>query len=172
MTSRFTAISAAVLFALAGCKGIGVDLATSQPIKVDVNVKLDVYQHTDPGAQKKTAAASDALPPDVKLRRKNRMGEVQSLKDSRAVGENHLGLLEIRQQPPGEYGDYTKKLVDDENKDRTAIMQELVRTGNLKLDEVQKQQAELSAKLAYNGEWIEAQQANGSWLWVQKGVVK
>ena len=163
------AISAALLFALGGCKGVPVNLATNQPLHVDINMKLDVYQHADAGVQKKITTAASELPVDVQQRRTNRMGEIQALKNSRVIGENHLGLLEIRSLPPGEYGDYTKQTVDAENKDRTSIMQEVAKNGNLPLAKVQEQQAQLAAKLAFNGEWIEAQQPDGTYKWGQKG---
>jgi uncharacterized protein len=162
-------ISAALLFALAGCKGIGVNLNTTQPIKVDINVKLDVYQHPDAALQKKVAAASADMPADVQLRRKNRMGEVQLLKNSRMVGENHLGLLELRETPPAEFGEYAKRTVDGENSDRTSLMQEIAKKGNLTIADVQKQQADLAFKRAFNGEWVESAQPDGSYKWVQKG---
>ncbi len=163
------AISAAVLFTMAGCKGIGVNLATSQPLHVDINMKLDVYQHSDTSIQKKITAASSDLPVDVQQRRTNRMGEIQGLKNSRVVGENHAGLLEIRNLPPGEYGTYTKQTVDAENSDRTTIMQQVSKNEDLPLAKVQEQQAQLAFKLAFNGEWIEPTQPDGTYKWIQKG---
>ena len=168
-TSLCTAISMAVLLGAAGCRGIGVNLATTQPLKVDINMKLDVYQHNDTSIQKKIATASSDLPVDVQQRRTNRMGEIQGLKNSRVVGENHLGLLEIRNLPPGEYGAYTKQTVDAENSDRTTIMQQVSKNENLPLEKVQQQQGNLAFKLAFNGEWIEPAQPDGTYKWIQKG---
>ncbi len=55
LMSRCMVISAAVLFAMAdACKGIGVNLATSQPLHVDINMKLDVYQHSDTSIQRRS----------------------------------------------------------------------------------------------------------------------
>ena len=163
------AISGALLFAFSGCTGIGVNLSTVQPLNVDINMKLDVYQHADATVQKTVSAATTDIPVDVQTRRQNRMGEVQVLKNSRTVGENHLGLLEIRDMPPGEYGEYTKQTVDAENSDRTAIMQQISRKENLPLAKVQEQEADLATKRAFNGEWIEPRQPDGTYKWVQKG---
>ena len=58
-----------LLLALAGCKSIGVDLGTQQPLKVDIAMKLDVYQHGDGSAQKKT----NAPPTDVATTRRDRL---------------------------------------------------------------------------------------------------
>lgn len=161
--------SGLLLFALAGCSGIGVNLTTAEPLNVNVNVKLDVYQHADTTVQKKVAAASADLPLDAQTRRRNRMGEVQKLKNSRTVGENHLGLLVIRDMPPGEYGDYTKETVDAENNDRTTIMQQIAKKANVPLAQVQEQEATLAAKRAFSGEWIEQAKPDGTYEWVQKG---
>ena len=166
---RCTAISTALLFALAGCTGIGVNLGTEKPLAVDINMKLDVYQHADAAVQNKVAAASTDLPVDVRMRRKNRLGEVNVLKNSRTVGENHLGLLEIKLLPPGDYGDYVKRTVDAENKDRMEIMQDISKKENLPIDKVQAEQARLAVNRAYNGEWIEITQPDGTFKWVQKG---
>ena len=168
---RCTAISGALLFALvgSGCTGIGVNLGTEKPLSVDINMKLDVYQHGDATVQKKVAAANADLPVDIRTRRKNRMGEVQILKNSRTVGENHLGLLEVRTPAPGEYGTYVKETVDAENKDRTQIMEDISKKDNLTLAQVQAEQARLAANRAFNGEWIETTLPDGSFQWVQKG---
>lgn len=136
---------------------------------MDINVKLDVYQHGDASVQKKISNGSADLPADVQLRRKNRMGEVQGLKNSRVVGENHLGLLDLREEPPGEYADYARKTLDAENRDRLLLMQEISRKGNVPLADVQRQQADLAAKRAFNGEWVEAAQLDGSFKWRKKG---
>jgi uncharacterized protein YdbL (DUF1318 family) len=78
-------------------------------------------------------------------------------------------LLELREMPPGEYGDYAKKTVDAENRDRMAIMQEIAKKSNLSLGDVQKQQADLAFKRAFNGEWMETAQPDGTLKWVHKG---
>lgn len=172
--SRCTAISGAFLLALAGsgCTGIGVNLGTEKPLAVDINMKVDVYQHTDTTVQKKVAAATNDLPVDVRTRRKNRMGEVQVMKNNRTVGENHLGLLHIMTLPPGDYGVYVKHAVDAENEDRLEIMNDIAKKDNLPLDQVEAEHARLAANRAFNGEWIEIAQSDGSFSWVQKGSEK
>lgn len=168
--SMLRCISGVLLLALAGCSGIGVNLGTEKPLAVDINMKLDVYQHTDTAVQKKVAVATSTdLPVDVRTRRKNRLGEINVLKNSRTVGENHLGLLDIRTLPPGDYGDYVKRTVDAENKDRLDIMQEISKKENLPLEKVQAEQARLAANRSFNGEWIELVQPTGTFKWVQKG---
>src|SRR3954468_20899449 len=87
------------LLFLTGCRGVNVDLGTQQPLKVDIAMKLDVYQHGD-GA---TAKKANAPAVDVVTTRRNRLAEVQALNDQRIVGENHAGYLEARNTPPGKF---------------------------------------------------------------------
>ena len=146
-----------------------MNLSTPKPLKVNINVKLDVYQHGQPTSQKTAAVAETGTPEAVEDRRRLRLGELQPLKNSRLVGENHLGLLEIRNPTPGEYGDYVSEIVAAENKDRMALMESMAKTQNIPLAAVQKQQAENAVHSAFNGEWIEVQKPDGTYSWTQKG---
>lgn len=164
------------LTVFAGCTGLPtIDIGTKQPLKVDplkvdLNMRVDVYQHADPTVQKRVVAAQSTTTEDPQTRLRNRMGEVQVLKNNRLVGESSKGLLEIRNQPPGEFGDYVQRTVEAENKDRAAMMQDIAQKKNLALKEVQRQQAELARNKAFNGEWIEVPQTDGSLVWKQKGM--
>ena len=56
MSSRLAVRSAALLVAaltVAGCSSIPINVGTTEPVKVDIAMKVDVYQHADPGAAKK-----------------------------------------------------------------------------------------------------------------------
>lgn len=160
---------------LAGCtNGPTINIGTKQPLKVDplkvdLNMRVDVYQHADTTVQKRVASAQPTATEDAQTRLRNRMGEIQVLKNNRLVGESRKGLLEIRSQSPGEFGEYVQRTVDTENKDRTAMMQEIAQKKNLVLEEVQRQQAELARNKAFNGEWIEVPQPDGTFAWKQKG---
>ncbi len=161
---------------LAGCaNGPTINIGTKQPLKVDplkvdLNMRVDVYQHADASVQKRVTGAQPAGNEDVQTRLRNRMGDVQVLKNNRLVGESHKGMLEIRNQPPGEFGEYVQRMVEAENKDRSAMMQDISQKKNLPLEEVQRQQAELARNKAFNGEWIEVPQADGAFVWKQKGM--
>ena len=150
--------------ALAGCKTIGVDLGTQQPLKVDIAMKLDVYQHGDATGAKKTSAP----PLDVVTTRRNRLAEVQALKDQRIVGENHAGYLEARNAPPGKFGEYVRQTIDDENADRARLIERLAKERNLTVAAAESQQAEIFRKSAFAGEWIEVPDAGGKFAWKQK----
>lgn len=134
---------------------------------MDINVKLDVYQHADP--ELRPPAPTATVQGDAEARRRDRMGEIQTLKNSRLVGENHLGLLEVRNEPPGEYGKYALATVENENADRLKTMEQLAERQGVALAAVQKQQAELWRERAFGGEWIEVPAPTGGWAWAQKG---
>ncbi len=95
MTGR--AFSGLAMLLLAGCSSIPVNVGTTEPVKVDIAMKVDVYQHADPGAAKKVVVQPP--PTDVAKARRSRMAEIQLLKNSRIVGENHAGYLEVRTRP-------------------------------------------------------------------------
>jgi uncharacterized protein YdbL (DUF1318 family) len=155
-----------VAIGLAGCNSIPIDVGTSQPVKVDIAMKVDVYQHADPNAGKKVIVQPP--PTDVAKSRRSRMAEIQILKNSRIVGENHAGYLEVRNSPPGEYGDYVRGTVDAENADRARLIEKLAKEKGLSVAETERQQAELFRKNAFAGEWIEVPDADGKFAWEQK----
>ena len=170
-----TPLVSLILILLAGCSLPTVNLGTKEPlkvdpVKVDLNMRVDVYQHADTAVQKRVAASQPAVTEDVQTRLRNRMGEVQVLKNNRLVGESRKGLLEIRNQPPGEFGDYVQRIVEAENKDRLAMIEEIAQKQHLRREEVERQQAELARNKAFNGEWIEVQQPDGTFAWKQKGM--
>ena len=150
--------------ALAACSSIPIDVGTKEPVKVDISMKVDVYQHGDPSGPKKAAPP----PTDVAKSRRMRMGEIQILKNSRLVGENHAGALEVRTLPPGEYGDYVKTTVDAENSDRARLIEKLAKEKNIPVSQAERQQAELFHTSAFAGEWVEVGDAEGKFAWKQK----
>jgi len=164
MTFRPTLALAAL--ALSGCTSIPIDVGTKDPVKVDIAMKVDVYQHADPNGPKKTAP--QPAPTDAAKSRRNRMGEIQVLKNSRLVGESHAGALEIRTLPPGEYGDYVKTTVDAENSDRGRLIEKLAKEKNIPVSQAERQQAELFQKGAFVGEWVEVADADGKYALKQK----
>ena len=131
-----------------------IQLNTPEPIKVDMKITLDVYQHEAGGKEKDVKKKSTA---GAKLNRRkyNRQKEIQELKNSRLVAETHRGLLFLREQPAGEYGEYVKKTVDAENTDRKALMIEDAARQKRELHEIEKERWENAVKNAFPGEFIE-----------------
>lgn len=162
---------AACALGLAGCKAPSINLSTNQPIKVDIAMRLDVYQHSDGGASpaatpKPEAAAGAAIEPGK--RRKDREADIQVFKNSRYIGEGHDGLLVILETPEGATGDYVRHTVAAENADRMAEMKSYAKSQKLSLAEVQTGQGELWQKRSFKGEWIEIKGPDGGYKWVQK----
>jgi uncharacterized protein YdbL (DUF1318 family) len=152
---------AAPLLLLAACNPT-VQVATPEPLKVDVSMRVDIYQH----------ATGDAPPEgpeaEAQTRRRARMAEIQNLKNARTVGEDRHGLLAIVQAPPGEYGDYVRRTVEAENADRLALMKQLAAERRVPLSQIETEQATLWRERTFAGEWIEEQEPDGTWRWVQK----
>lgn len=154
---------------LSGCKAPTVNLSTPDPIKVDIAMRLDVYQYSSNST--KTAAQKPGAPQapvDAESRRRNRMADIQDFKNNRFAGENHEGLVVILETPSDDYGDYIKKTVAAENADRMEMMKKEAETKKTSLPEIQAQRADLWRKRAFKGEWIEVLQPDGSWKMVQK----
>jgi uncharacterized protein YdbL (DUF1318 family) len=157
--------AAAVVFA-AGCKAPTVNLSTPDPIVVDINMRVDIYERGGSGAKPKAAEVADL--PAAEARRRARMGDIQSFKNSRLVGESHMGQLVVRDQPEGAYGKFVAKTVAEENADRLVMMRQLTTERSMSLEEVQNQQGELWRNRSFSGEWIESPQDNNTWRWMQK----
>jgi len=159
------AITAIALF-LTACAGPTVNLATPQPIKVDIAMRLDVYQHAKEASKKSTSSVPTSIDPAEA--RRNRMADIQTFKNSRLVGEGRDALLAIRVETPGDYGDFIRKTVDAENADRMTLMKSDAEKQKTSLPQIQTKQASLAAKLAFKGEWIEVVKDDGSAEWIQK----
>jgi hypothetical protein len=152
------------LLLAAGC-GPTVNLSTQKPLEVDVTLRVDIYQHRVPGDAATAAAGPTG---DAEKQRRTRMSEIQTLKNSRLVGENRFALLTIRELPSGRYGDYVTATVEAENADRTALMRAMAADRRRPLAEIEAEQAKLWRERAFPGEWIEVQAADGTWQWTQQ----
>lgn len=166
MKNLLTVTTAATALFLTACAGPTVNLATPQPIKVDIAMRLDVYQHAKEASKKSTPTSTTSTDPAEA--RRNRMADIQTFKNSRLVGEGRDALLAIRVETPGDYGDFIRKTVDAENTDRMALMKSDAEKQKTSLPQIQTKQASLAAKLAFKGEWIEVIKADGSAEWIQK----
>lgn len=156
--------AAAVL--LAGCAAPTVNLSTSDPIKVDIAMRLDVYQHTkDAGLKTASARGPDET---AEVRRRNRMADIQNFKNSRLVGEGRDGLLSIRVETEGDAGDYLRKTVAEENADRVSLMKAMAEKERRSLEAIQADQAALWQKRSFQGELIEVLNPDGTFTWIAK----
>jgi len=158
-------IAATLLLTLSSCKLPDVNLATPKPIEVNLNMRLDVYQFSG-DAPKDTEKAKTLAEASERMR--NRSSEIQELKNNRILGEDHRGLVHLREVPGGKWGDRVKQVVVEENDDRMLVMRDQAQKSNRTLMEVQQEQWKLRTARAYKGEWIEvAGEKEGTFKWVQ-----
>ncbi len=178
-----------------GCARVNVG-GSKEPIKVDIAMRLDIYQHvqkdidsienivagdkTNP--EKKvgnnsflncllsTAYAQEGLSPDVEqaaLRRKDRRDVLSSWEAKAVVGENKAGLVEVRSA--GLADGSVDGLVKAENADRMLIYRSLAGKYGETLEQIQKVYAEKLANQAPSGTPIETlNNSTGSSEWKVK----
>ena len=160
-----------------GCARVEVQ-APKEPIKMDISMRLDVYQHVVKDIDEienivsgksatqhawasflvQTAYAGD-LDPAVEaaaIRRRDRKTEVESLLSRGAVGENNQGFLAVRGSDASA-GD----VVNSENADRQAIYEGLAKKNGTSVGEIQKVYAERLRGSAPSGSPI--QTPDGAW---------
>jgi hypothetical protein len=153
---------------LAACKQMPeVPITTPKPLEVNLNMRLDVYQYRgDEPADKEAGKALD----EANTRMRNRMAEIFNFKANELVGENHRGLLDIRQVPAGKWGEDVKKQVSAENEDRMLLMRQKAKDSGRALQEVQDEQWKIRTRQANAKEWIEVPGKNpGTFQWIRAG---
>ncbi|NJK91035.1 MAG: YdbL family protein [Blastochloris sp.] len=124
-------------------------------------MKVEVTTKNEPGTTATTAAANQEASP--RLRQRNRITEIQSLKNDRIVGEAKNGLLVIKKLPiDPAYQEYSKKLVEAENADRGQIYQIEADAQNKPLSFIIAEYARRLRESAFPGEWVE--QEDGTWI--------
>lgn len=147
------------LLCLQGCAP-KVNVAVPDPVKIDVNMNVDVTTRQEDGVAKKQVNELKAA-----LDRRSRMSEVQGLKNDRIVGEDRDGYLEIVRPPKNpEYLKWAKSVVQAENNDRAVIYLSASQKKGEPLEMIQTDYAKLWQERAFPGEWIEKDDGT----WVQK----
>ena len=165
---------------IVGCATLKVQ-APKEPIKVDITMRLDVYQHVQKdidtieslvtGAPKTPekqsllnyftgTAYAQELSPEVEqaaLRRRDRRGELNALEQAGTVGETFLGLVAVKNPGAGS----AEQLVRDENNDRMVIYKAIAEKNGTSVEDVQKLYAERLQQDAPSGTPIEA--GSGNW---------
>lgn len=159
-------LALASMIALSGCKTFpAIPLTTPKPLEVNLNMRLDVYQYRGDEPQNKEVVKTID---EATHRQRNRMEEIQTIKNNRFIGEDHRGLLQLREVPAGDWGAYVKRTIDAENEDRTLLMRHQAKETNKSLNEIQTEQWKQRIEKAFKGEWIEVPGANsGSYKWVK-----
>lgn len=141
----------------AGCSPT-IKVSTPDPVKIDVNMRVDVYSKSDPKKQKDEATQMQAA-----IARRARMAEVQSLKNDRVIGEDREGYLDVRKVPDDKkYAEYQQKIVSSENNDRAVIYLATAQKDGTPMEMVQRDYAKLWRERSFPGEWI--QKDDGTWI--------
>ncbi len=176
-----------------GCARVRVE-APKEAIKLDITMRLDVYQHVqkdidaiegivsgspkaDKLPQKQTFlntfvrnayAQEEALSPEVQqaaLQRKDRLGALSAWEAKGVIGENRLGLVDIRK--PG--SDAAQSLAREENSDRMVIYSALANKNNVSTIEIQEVYAKRLQENAPLGTPMEElNQSTGGYEWQVK----
>lgn len=174
-----------------GCARVRVE-APKEAIKVDISMRLDIYQHLEKdinaiedivsGSKEKqksgnnnslldsfvsNAYAQDILSPEVEqaaLRRKDRYSALVSFEREGVVGENRFGLVEIRIRIT-ETGAILDALVKAENEDRMIIYQAIAKKNGTSVEDVQKIYVKRLQADAPLGTPIEILTSSGSYEW-------
>ena len=170
-----------------GCARVRVE-APKEPIKLDVSMRLDIYQHIEKdidkienmvsGSDKKistkdkqslleffvsAAYAEEGLSPEVESavsNRKDRRSELVALEAKGIVGENSSGLVEVRN--PGLATAAAKELVRSENQDRMTIYNSVASKNGSSVGEVQRIYAKRLQADAPSGTPVESL-SGGDW---------
>lgn len=152
------------LIILWGCARVRVE-APKEPIKIDIAMRLDIYQHVEKdintiedivsGPQNKTKASDNHsllnyfikgayaqdLSPEVEqaaLRRKDRHPELAQWQEKGIIGENKSGLVEIRSPQASNSATIMISIVNQENLDRMIIYQAIAAKNGTSVEDVQK----------------------------------
>ena len=190
---NFLLVLTAFIFAL-GCARVSVQ-GSKEPIKMDISMRLDIYQHVAKdidaiegmvsGSQDKAktadkqsflavfesnAYAQEGMSPEVEqaaLRRKARIDELRALESKGIVGENRMGQVEIRDA--AQANDSARQLIAAENQDRMVIYQAVAAKNGTSVEEVQKPYAKRLIADAPSGTPVEVlNDASGAYEWKVK----
>lgn len=177
-----------------GCARVRLE-APKEPIKMDISMRLDVYQHVEKdidaiegivsGVKDKpnpkdnrtalelfigNAYAQEGISPEAEqaaLRRRDRINELRALEAGGVIGENSIGLIEVKD--PSQETASVKHLIEAENSDRMTIYKSVSAKNNTSTEEVQKIYANRLRSDAPTGTPIEVlNESTGVYEWKVK----
>ena len=183
-------LAAVAAMVIVGCKTPTVNLATTEPIKVDIAMRLDVYQYSSTNVPKTgqvtvTKAPDSAQPAagsttntlistnvltksdispapagSAETRRSNRRADIQKFKNDRMVGEGHDGLLFIIKE--------NLPKDDTAHEIRNTVNAENLDRMALMKKEADEQKVSLPTIQAQQGELWRNRAFKGEWIEVEK----
>ncbi|MCD4779469.1 MAG: YdbL family protein [Candidatus Omnitrophica bacterium] len=180
-------IIATTIFLSLGCAR--VNLATKDPIKMDISLRVDVYQHVveevksieeqiygeDSGAflwnilEVKRAYAADTLQEAIQ-RRKSRADIFARYAAKGYIGENRKGYLELlAKQTPANLHSEIKVIVTSENLDREDVYKHVAQKDKIELPIAEEIFFKDHFKRAPKGYWFEVyNEQTGEYIWQKK----
>lgn len=147
---------------ISGCELPPVKLETADPLKVDISMKLDVYNHGN--KEEKKDAEGDPVG-EAKRRKYNRTEQLNRLRGTPALAESHRGLLVLRESPPPDIAAWAQDLVAEENSDRMTIMTSEAQEQRRDLHEIQDERWRENVMNAQKGEWVEIPDPDNPGRW-------
>lgn len=157
MKKTFLLLSPLILVACAPT----IQIATPDPVKIDVNMRVDVVTRQEGGTPTPADKTKKAETPQEG--RRLRMQEVQGLKSDLKIGEGNDGFLHIvAKDMKGDYAAYVDRIVKEENADRDAIFKKQAGLENKPVEVIVKDFAERARQSSFAGEWI--QDNEGVWV--------
>ncbi len=177
-----------LILAVIGCAKVSVE--TTKPIQVDINMRVDIYQHVEQDVQSindqiygnsamemnSIFIAGYAYAQEVSegidaaiQRRKVRANQILTYFEKDYVGENKDALLSLRDGIPEDMQTEVKNAVLAENKDRSIIYFETTKKNNADIAGVRKIFFDGDYKRAAKGYWFEVyDQTSGKHTWKKK----
>lgn len=177
-------------FFVLGCAKLTV--GTKDPIKVDINMRVDVYQHVvdqaesindqiygDDGNTKLNSifnmncayAADDSSQVSEAIqRRKDRADVVEQYFNKEYIGENKKALLEIiKKDLSASVKSQVKEVIEDENENRNIIYNSIAEKNGIKLEAVRKIFLKKDYERAPAGVWFQVySEEKGKYIWEKK----
>ncbi len=194
MKKRFLLL--VLVFLFLGCSP-KVRFESTKPIKIDVTMRVDVYQHIAQQAdmiesqiessvpQKSSqnkpqskfvsfvaaAYAQESLSPKLQAviqSRKERYPQLRSWESQGVIGEGYTGLVVLRKKPDSKEDlEKVEKIIADENKDRTVIFADFAEENGISIEEAGIVYSERIKSGAPQGTPLEVEE-NGKRKWVIK----
>ncbi|MBN3040927.1 MAG: DUF1318 domain-containing protein [Candidatus Omnitrophica bacterium] len=175
-----------ICLAFFACAKVSVE--TKEPIKVDINMRVDVYQHVVkevdsindqiygtaekeynmlPFLARAYAQESKPVLQGAIQRRKERLNQIEKYFVMGYIGENRNALLEIRSQLPPDESAAIKSMVEAENNDRETIISEVAQEQGADKSEVRKVFFKKDYERALSGFLFEVLK-DGKYVWEEK----
>lgn len=179
-----------VLFAITLISCAKVNLQTSQPLKVDINMRVDVYQHVAKDVESiqdqiygsapkqinailmMNEAYAQEYSPEVAAaidRRKSRKAAIEKYFEKGYIGENKDGYLTYIAKGDilSDIKNTVESAVAEENADRGEIYKAIAQKNGVDVSETARMFFGDDYKRAPNGYWFEVYEG-GRYIWKQK----